>query len=54
MAVIVAPRLASRLSSFMFSATMVGALAESGVEGVAPAAAGAERMLEAPGPLVLG
>jgi hypothetical protein len=54
MAVITAPRFAQHLSSFMFSASLVGALADAGVPGVERASAGAERMLEPPGPLVLG
>jgi hypothetical protein len=44
MAVITAPRFAKHLSPFMFSATLVGPLAEAGVHGVSPSAAGAEAL----------
>lgn len=55
MAVILAPRFAKGLSSFMFSASLVGPLAEAGVEGVSARAAGAEALPPevARGPLIL-
>lgn len=46
MPVIAAPRFARHLSPFMFSATLVGPLAEAGLPGVEPAAAGAELLPE--------
>jgi hypothetical protein len=56
MPAIVPPRFARDLSPFMFSATIVGPLAEAGLEGVEPAAAGAELLPPevAAAPLVLG
>jgi hypothetical protein len=42
MPAILAPPLAKRMSAFMFSATMVGALAEAGVDGVEQHAASSE------------
>lgn len=56
MPVIKAPAFARYLSPFMFSAFLVGPLAEAGVEGVAPHAAGAELLPPevAQGPLMLG
>lgn len=55
MPVIAVPKFAKRLSPFMFSATLVGPLAEAGLPGVEPAAAGAEMLpANANGPLVLG
>ncbi|MCA1814351.1 MAG: hypothetical protein LC624_10450 [Halobacteriales archaeon] len=44
MAVITAPRFAKDLSPFMFSASLVGALAEAGVHGVSLKSAGAEAL----------
>lgn len=55
MPVLAPPKFAKHLSPFMFSAALVGTLAEAGLAGVEPAAAGAELLPEgATGPLVLG
>ena len=55
MAVIALPPVARKLSPFMFSAALVGALAAAGLEGVQPTAAGAEMFpADRAGPLVLG
>jgi len=54
MSVLVAPKSVRKLSGFMFSAAVVGILAESGLEGVDAATAGAEFFPDgAPGPLLL-
>lgn len=54
MPVIAVPKFARNLSPFMFSAALVGPLAEAGLEGVEAAAAGAELLPpDASGPLVL-
>lgn len=54
MPVIAVPKFASKLSPFMFSASLVGPLAEAGLPGVEAAAAGAELLPEgATGPLML-
>ncbi|HEV8359702.1 MAG TPA: hypothetical protein VGR28_04515 [Candidatus Thermoplasmatota archaeon] len=53
MAVILAPRYARKMSAFMFSASLVGALAEAGIAGVEPKASGAESLPEGMGPLLL-
>lgn len=53
MAVIAPPRFASRMSAFMFSAILVGPMAEAGLEGVSPMGPGAELLPEGMGPIVL-
>lgn len=54
MPVIASPKFAKHLSPFMFSATLVGPLAEAGLEGVETASAGAEMLPpDATGPLML-
>jgi hypothetical protein len=55
MAVIPAPDFARKMSSFMFSASLVGALAQAGLAGVEAQAPGASLLApDQAGPLVLG